>query len=60
MNYTVRDLLNYWPEAERSRIVVLEDAMSSVGGFEAAGDEFITDMKESGLTVTTTANAFSC
>jgi len=32
--------------------------MSSVPGFEAAGDQFIDDMREAGLTIVPTARAF--
>ena len=54
VNFTVRDLVEHWPQGERHRIWLLEDAMSSVPGFEAAGEEFLTDMRALGLTIVTT------
>ena len=51
VNFTVRDLVSRWPKDETNRIVLLDDAMSSVGGFEEAGDAFIKDMEEAGLVV---------
>ena len=59
VNFTVRDLVEHWPESERHRIWLLEDAMSSVPGFEAEGDAFIADMKAAGLTVVPAAEAFA-
>lgn len=56
VNYTVRDLLRFWPKEETSRLVILEDGMSSVTGFEESGTKFIEDMKESGLTMATCDN----
>ncbi|CAK9110827.1 Cytochrome b561 [Durusdinium trenchii] len=55
VNFTVRDLAEQWPSAQLDRLVVLEDACSSVVGFEAEGTKFINDMAAKGLTVTTTA-----
>ena len=51
VNFTVRDLVSRWPKDETSKIVLMEDGMSSVTGFEAAGEQFIKDMKAAGLQV---------
>lgn len=61
VNFTVRDLIENlnWPKDQLSRVWVLEDAMSSVPGFEKAGDQFIVDMTAAGLTVTTADKAFA-
>merc|ERR1719265_984826 len=56
VNYTVRDLVSGWPKGRVADIVVLEDCASSVPGFEAAGDQFIKDMKAAGCTVTKAAD----
>jgi nicotinamidase/pyrazinamidase len=58
VNCTVRDLVQHWPKSELHRIWLLSDGMSSVPGFEAAGDQFIDDMREAGLTIVPTARAF--
>jgi len=57
VNWSTRDLCKQWNAAELSRIVILQDCMSSVPGFENAGEEFIKDMRNRGLTISTTAEA---
>ena len=59
VQFTVRDLLEHWPRSERHRIWLLDDCMSNVPGFEAAGEAFIADMKAAGLTVVPAAEAFA-
>ena len=54
VNYTVRDIVDHWPKGEMNKLTVLEDASSSVPGFEAAGEQFLKDMKEAGLIIETT------
>ena len=53
VNYTVRDIVDRWPEGEMGKLTVLEDCASSVPGFEAAGEAFVKDMKEAGVMVET-------
>jgi nicotinamidase/pyrazinamidase len=38
VNFTVRDLVNLWPENRVSDIVVMTDCTSSVPGFESSGE----------------------
>lgn len=57
VNCTVRDLVEYWPKAELHRIWLLEDAMSSVPGFEETGEKFLADMRALGLTIVPTDRA---
>ena len=59
VQFTVRDLLEHWPPSERHRIWLLDDCMSNVPGFEAAGEAFLADMKAAGLTVVPAAEAFA-
>jgi nicotinamidase-related amidase len=61
VNFTVRDLVEHldWPKEQLHRIWLLEDAMSSVATFEQAGEQFIADMREAGLTIATTNKAFA-
>eukprot|EP01006_Ploeotia_vitrea_P008380 TRINITY_DN19910_c0_g1_i1.p1 TRINITY_DN19910_c0_g1~~TRINITY_DN19910_c0_g1_i1.p1 ORF type:complete len:272 (-),score=34.04 TRINITY_DN19910_c0_g1_i1:152-967(-) len=58
VNYTVRDIVQHWPQDRLAQIHVLEDCMSAVGGFEGPAEQFITDMKNKGVTVTTHDKAF--
>ena len=53
VNFTVRDLVEHWPEDQRARIVVLEDCSSPVPGFDAQAAAFVDDMRALGVTVTT-------
>lgn len=62
MHWTVRDIVKDWVDEglqhELSKIHVLEDAMSNVGGFEPWGVEFIDLMRQEKVTVTTTKETF--
>ena len=58
VNCTIRDLVDHWPKSELHRIWLLSDGMSSVPGFEDAGEKFIDDMRAAGLTIVPTAQAF--
>eukprot|EP00581_Thalassiosira_minuscula_P005174 CAMPEP_0183735992 /NCGR_PEP_ID=MMETSP0737-20130205/48169_1 /TAXON_ID=385413 /ORGANISM="Thalassiosira miniscula, Strain CCMP1093" /LENGTH=290 /DNA_ID=CAMNT_0025969883 /DNA_START=52 /DNA_END=921 /DNA_ORIENTATION=- len=53
VNYTSRDIVEHWPKDEMSKITFLEDCASSVPGFEAAGEQFVSDMKEAGVNIET-------
>ncbi|OQR97188.1 hypothetical protein ACHHYP_12610 [Achlya hypogyna] len=49
VNFTVRDLVEYWPAGRASDIAILTDCTSSVPGFEAGGRDFIADMSKRGV-----------
>lgn len=49
VRFTVQDLLDAWPPERAGRVALLEDAMSSVGGFEAAGREFLAAAADLGV-----------
>jgi len=51
VNYTVRDIVEHWPKDEMGKLILLNDCASSVPGFEEAGDLFLKDMVEAGVTV---------
>ena len=53
VNETVRDIVEHWPKEEIGKLTVLKDCASSVPGFEAAGETFLSDMKEAGVNVGT-------
>lgn len=55
VNWSVRHLLGAW-EKSPAEIVLLEDAATSVGGFEEQGRLFVSDMKKAGVTVCKTAD----
>lgn len=56
VNFTVRDIVDDWIERGKDtrRLVLLTDGMSSVGTFEKAGDKFLLDMRDKGVTLSTT------
>ena len=57
VNFTVRDMVsNYPPAGDKSKVVVLEDCMSSVPGFEGEGDKFLEDMRKEGVAVAKAAD----
>ena len=53
--FSTRDLLSRWPKGQESRIVLLTDCASPVPTFEDAAKEFVEEMKNAGVTVTTSA-----
>ena len=55
VNYTLRDLVERWPKERASEITLVLDGASAVPGFEAAADQFVSDMKAAGVQVRTTA-----
>lgn len=57
VNYTVRDLVQKWPENERDKIHILTDCASNVPGFEDAGSCFLDEMKSLGVTICTSSEA---
>jgi nicotinamidase-related amidase len=59
VNYTTRDILKNWDPRDTADIVVLTDASSAVTGCQEDATKFLTDMKESGVTLTTTDKLFS-
>ena len=62
VNFTVRDLVDNWPQdaASLAKIVLLTDCASPVPGFESLGEKFVADMRELGLTLTTSAELKLC
>lgn len=54
---SLNDLIQNFPDPKYAhKMVVLEDAMSSVPGFEKSGDDFVTDMKAKGVQFSTTVD----
>lgn len=49
VNYSVRDLVSFWPKDRLGDVIVLGDACSSVPGFEEAGLLFESDMIKAGV-----------
>lgn len=52
VNYTVRDILKHW-KGNPAKICILSDCSSPVAGFEDAASNFLKEMKEVGVTITT-------
>ena len=51
VRFSTLDLLDQLPAQASKKIVILEDAMSSVGGFESAGREFLETARGRGVRV---------
>jgi len=51
VNYSVRHLLEAWPESRKSDIVLLADCCSAVAGFEEVATGFEKDMEGAGVTI---------
>lgn len=54
---TTEHLVAQLSDAEVKRLVLVSDCMSPVSGFEAAYEQFITDMRARGVTIMTAAEA---
>lgn len=55
VKFTVKDLVKHWPTDQLSKLVLLTDCASPVVGFEDAAASFVAEMREAGVTVTTSA-----
>jgi nicotinamidase/pyrazinamidase len=53
---TVEHVVENWPAGELGRLVLLTDCMSAVGGFEAQYAEFLENMRQRGLELSTSAD----
>lgn len=58
LNFTVSDVADEFSSEQVKKFVLLEDAASSVGGFEKQGLEFIDRMVKKGMRVSTTDKFF--
>jgi len=58
VNYSVRDLVEKWPEKDRSKIHLISDCTSPVPSFEDAATKFVDDMKMSGIIITTSDTTY--
>ncbi len=55
---TVKDVANEFNLEQVKKIVLLEDASSSVGGFEQQGQDFVNEMTAKGMQLSTTDKFF--
>jgi nicotinamidase-related amidase len=55
---TIRDVASEFSDEQVKRFVFLEDASSSVPGFEELGTDFVTEMKAKGMQISTTEQYF--
>lgn len=51
--FTMRDLVERWPNNQLRKLVLLTDCASPVGGFDDAARAFVEEMTAAGVTVTT-------
>ncbi|CAM9434518.1 unnamed protein product [Discosporangium mesarthrocarpum] len=59
VNFSTRDLAANWDPSRLGDLVLMRDGTSSVPGFEEAGEMFVKDMVDMGVTVTTCATALA-
>ena len=52
--FTITDICNEFGEENIKKMYLLEDAMSSVTGFEKQGEDFVNEMVVRGMNITTT------
>lgn len=55
---TIRDVANEFSEEQIKKFILLEDASSSVTGFEQMGESFVKEMKGKGMEVAKTTTVF--
>jgi nicotinamidase-related amidase len=55
VNFTCRDILNHW-HSDKSKICIMQDGSSPVGGFEDQGAKFLSDMAKEGVTILRSSN----
>jgi nicotinamidase-related amidase len=58
VNYTMRDIVEHWPQDRRSQLCLLTDCTSSVPGFESAAEQFFRDMETAGVKLMLASEAF--
>lgn len=56
---TIRDIADQFSEEQVKRFVLLEDACSSVPGFETLGDDFVKEMTGKGMRLSKTTTYFA-
>lgn len=59
VKFTVTDLKRYWAEDDLSRIILLKDGSSPVFNYKTQAEEFISEMKDAGLTVINCEEVFA-
>lgn len=59
VNYTTRDLVQYWEGRDPADIILMLDGASPVGGFESEAMKFVEEMKAAGLTLMKTEDAMA-
>jgi nicotinamidase-related amidase len=58
VNYTLRDIVDHWPQEDRAKIILATDCCSAVPGFEDTATTFQEDMKGAGIRLCTVNEAF--
>ena len=56
---TIRDIASNFSDDQIKRFVLLEDATSSVQGFEKMGEDFINEMVNRGMRLAKTTTCFA-
>lgn len=56
VNYTVRDIVEHWPEDELYKIALVTDCSSAVPGFEEAAENFQEEIEAAGVLLMKSTN----
>jgi nicotinamidase-related amidase len=56
VNYTTRDIVQHWPKERSNHVHILVDCTSAVSGFENAAQQFLSDMRDAGVQITTSTD----
>lgn len=58
VNWSLRDILEWWPDEDRSRIVLLQDATSPIKGYEQEAEQLEVFLREKEVQIVKVADAF--
>ena len=59
VNHTMRDLTTHWKTGKMDKLYLLDDCTSPLPGFESVAEEFLLEMREKGVVVTPSPEAFN-
>ena len=58
VNHTLRDLSTHWREENMGKLYLLNDCTSALPGFESVAEDFLQDMRDKGVVITSCQEAF--
>jgi nicotinamidase/pyrazinamidase len=58
INHTLRDLTTHWRDDKMDKLYLLKDCTSAFPGFESTAEDFLQDMRQKGVIITSCQEAF--